>query len=101
MYQAKGATGGVGRGERVAIGMAGALLVAVAAINLVPIATLPVPSARPAVPSQPETFPGDTVRVWIVDLDSTLFWIQGTTHTDATDQLVREIEQTIDSFQFE
>jgi hypothetical protein len=261
MYEAKGATGGVGRRGRVAIGVAGALLVAVAAINLLPNTKLLVPSARPAAPSQvaetraqptptalaqakptvvltepdglkvgrnamlrdgvsfslelapgwgsfgphhdnyitkdeiggqgaeaviywtrypfgelaepcvylrkranartpdelaaavssvpgtvlisgptdtavggrpakhveftvrddvgcdpgffftyrdvyggalwPETFPGDTVRVWIVDLKSRLFWIQGATHTEATEQLVREMEQTIDSFRFD
>jgi hypothetical protein len=49
----------------------------------------------------PETFPGDTVRVWIVDLDGILFWIQGTTHREATKQLVREMEQTIYSIRFE
>jgi len=49
----------------------------------------------------PETFPGDTVRVWIVELDGILFWIQGTTHDDATANLVQELEQTIDSFRFD
>jgi hypothetical protein len=255
MYEARGATGGVGRRDRVAIGVAGALLVAVAAINLVPNATLPVPTARPAAPTQvaearaqptltpvvavsepddlqvgrnsvlidgvrfsvdvapgwesfgpehgnyitkdergsqgaegviywakypagalaeacfylwsrrdahtadelagavssvpgtdlisgptdvrlggrpakhveftvrddvgcdpgffftyayvyggplwPETYPGDSVRVWIVDVDGILFWIQGTTHDQASERLVREMEQTIDSFRFD
>ena len=49
----------------------------------------------------PETFPGDTVRVCIVDLNGILFWIQGTTHREATKQLVREMEQTIYSIRFE
>jgi hypothetical protein len=49
----------------------------------------------------PETVPGDTIRVWIVDQDETVFWIQGTSHSDATDNLIQEMEQTIDSIRFD
>jgi hypothetical protein len=49
----------------------------------------------------PETVPGDTIRVWIVDLDTELFWVQGSTHAEATDKLVQEIEDTIDSIRFD
>lgn len=49
----------------------------------------------------PETFPGDTVRVWIVDLGDERFFIEGKTHDDAGPALEQEIQRFVDSIQFE
>ena len=51
----------------------------------------------------PETVPGDTIRVWVVDLGvgRTRFFIEGATHEDAGRELEREVEQIVDSIQFE
>jgi hypothetical protein len=49
----------------------------------------------------PETVPGDTIRVWIVDVGRTLFFIEGATHEDAGPELEKEVEQIVDSIAFE
>lgn len=49
----------------------------------------------------PETVPGDTIRVWIVDLGSTRLFIEGATHDDAGPGLVDEVHHIVDSIQFE
>jgi hypothetical protein len=48
-----------------------------------------------------ETLPGDTVRVWIVDIDGTTLWIQAETHWNAGPDLEQEIQQIVDSIAFE
>lgn len=49
----------------------------------------------------PETVPGDTVTVWIVDAGGTLLFIEAKTHEDADAALNLEIEQIVNSIQFE
>jgi hypothetical protein len=48
-----------------------------------------------------DTQPGDTIMVWIVDVDGTLLFIEGELHEEAGTKLVLEIQQIIDSIQFE
>jgi hypothetical protein len=45
--------------------------------------------------------PGDTIRVWIVDVDGTLLFIGAETREDATPALEREIEGIVGSIRFE
>jgi hypothetical protein len=49
----------------------------------------------------PETRVGDTVRVWVVDVDGVLLFIGALTSPQATADLEREIEQIVGSIQFE
>jgi hypothetical protein len=49
----------------------------------------------------PETMPGDTVRVWIVEASPRLLFLEGKTHPDAPDKLVAEIREIVDSIEFE
>lgn len=44
---------------------------------------------------------GSTIRVWIIDVDGTLIWIDGETAADAPPEVGQEIQQIIDSIQFE
>jgi hypothetical protein len=44
---------------------------------------------------------GDTIRVWIVDVDGTRLFIAGVTHPDAHPGLEQEIQDIVDSIQFE
>jgi hypothetical protein len=44
---------------------------------------------------------GDTIRVWIVDVDGTRLFIAGETHKDAGPTLEDEVQQIVDSIQFE
>jgi hypothetical protein len=44
---------------------------------------------------------GDTMRVWIVDVDGALLFIEGETNQDAGSDLEREIQQIVDSIRFE
>ena len=46
------------------------------------------------------TEPGDTIRVWIVDLDGTRLFIAGGTKPDAGPELEQEIEQIVRSIWF-
>ena len=48
-----------------------------------------------------ETEPGDTIRVWIVDVDGVLLFIEGTTTTEASPALEEELQMFIDSIRFE
>ena len=48
----------------------------------------------------PETRVGDTIRVWIVDVDGTLLFIEAETNPDADVALVQEVEQIIGSIRF-
>lgn len=43
---------------------------------------------------------GSTIRVWIVDVNGTLVWIDGETSKDAAAGVAREMQQIIDSIQF-
>jgi hypothetical protein len=45
--------------------------------------------------------PGDTVRVWIVDVDGALLFIEAATHWNAGTALGLEIQQIVDSIVFE
>jgi hypothetical protein len=45
--------------------------------------------------------PGDTVRVWIVDVDGTLLFIEAATHWNADPDIDQEIQQIIDSIVFD
>jgi hypothetical protein len=42
-----------------------------------------------------------TVRIWIVDMDKTHFWIEAETYLGASPELDQEIQAMIDSIQFE
>jgi hypothetical protein len=44
---------------------------------------------------------GDTISVWIVEVDGTLLFIEGLTSTQATPKLRREVQQVVDSIRFE
>jgi len=44
---------------------------------------------------------GSTIRVWIVDVDGTLVWIDGETYKSAGPEPGEQIQQIIDSIQFE
>jgi hypothetical protein len=44
---------------------------------------------------------GSTIRVWIVDVDGTPVWIDGETYKGAGPEPGQEIQQIIDSIQFE
>ena len=44
---------------------------------------------------------GSTIRVWIIDVDGTLVWIDGETYKDAGPQPGQQIQQIVDSIQFE
>lgn len=44
---------------------------------------------------------GSTIRVWIIDVDGSIVWIDGETYKGAGPQPTQEIQQLIDSIQFE
>ena len=44
---------------------------------------------------------GDTIKVWIVDVDGTRLFIAGETHTDASPDVWEEIQQIVDSIRFD
>jgi hypothetical protein len=44
---------------------------------------------------------GATMRVWIIDVDGTIVWIDGETYKGAGPGPGQEIQQIIDSIQFE
>ena len=46
-------------------------------------------------------YPGDTIKVWIVDVDGTRLFIAGETHTDASPDIWEEIQQIVDSIRFD
>ena len=48
-----------------------------------------------------ETVPGDTIRVWIVDVDGTHFVIEAETRPNAGSDVEQEIQQFVDSIRFE
>lgn len=47
------------------------------------------------------TQPGDTIMVWIIDVGGRLLFIEGELHEDAGTKLELEIQQIVDSIQFE
>ena len=47
------------------------------------------------------TIPGDTIRVWIVDVADTILFIEAETHWNAGPDVGNEIQQIVDSIQFE
>jgi hypothetical protein len=49
----------------------------------------------------PETVPGDTIKVWIVDVGGTRFFIEGATHQDAGPELGQEVQGIVDSIRFD
>jgi hypothetical protein len=48
-----------------------------------------------------DTVPGDTIRVWIVDVDGTPFVIEAETRSEVGSDLDEEIQQFVDSVRFE
>jgi hypothetical protein len=44
---------------------------------------------------------GSTIKVWIVDVNGTIIWIDGEIGKDASPEVGQEIQQIIDSIQFE
>jgi hypothetical protein len=44
---------------------------------------------------------GDTIRVWIVDVDGVLLFIEGETNKDAGPELEQEIQQIVESIRFD
>jgi hypothetical protein len=44
---------------------------------------------------------GDTIRIWLVEIDGTLLYIEGDTHTGAGPRLVRELQRIVDSIRFD
>ena len=44
---------------------------------------------------------GSTIRVWIIDVDGTLVWIDGETYKGAGPEPGQEIQQIIDSIHFD
>jgi hypothetical protein len=48
-----------------------------------------------------DLIPGDTIRVWMVDVDGTPVFIEAATHWNAGPAVADEIQQIIDSIQFE
>jgi hypothetical protein len=48
-----------------------------------------------------DTLPGDTISVWIVDVDGKLFFIEAATHWNASPDVKLEIQQIVDSIEFE
>ena len=49
----------------------------------------------------PETTEGDTIRVWIIELEGTVLFIEAETTSEADTGLKREIDQIIESIRFE
>lgn len=49
----------------------------------------------------PETVVGDTIRVWVVDVDGTVLFIGGETHPDASAGVLDQVEQIVKSIRFE
>ena len=43
---------------------------------------------------------GDTVRIWIVDVDGALLYVEGDTHQHADPAIGRQIQQIVDSIRF-
>ena len=43
---------------------------------------------------------GDTIRVWIVDMEGTRLFIAGLTHDDAGPELDEQIHTIVDSIRF-
>jgi hypothetical protein len=54
-----------------------------------------------AGPLWSNTTVGDTIRVWIVDVDGTRIFIEGDTHEGANPALQREIQKIVDSIRFD
>jgi hypothetical protein len=48
-----------------------------------------------------DTLPGDTIRVWIVDVDGTHFVIEAETRPNAGPEVEQEIQEFIESIRFE
>ena len=48
-----------------------------------------------------DTQPGDTVMVWIVEVDGTLLFVEGETKPDAGTMMEQEIQQIVGSMRFE
>jgi Protein kinase domain len=49
----------------------------------------------------PETRPGDTIRVWIVDVDGTRLFIEAETTGQAGSDLEQEVQQIVESIRFD
>jgi hypothetical protein len=48
-----------------------------------------------------DTLPGDTIRVWIVDVNGTHFVIEAETRPNAGPEVEQEIQQFVDSIRFD
>ena len=44
---------------------------------------------------------GDTVTVWIVDVNGTRLFVEGVTHDNAGPELGQEVQQIVDSIRFD
>ena len=55
----------------------------------------------PGGPGWWTTDAGDTIRVWIVNVDGTLLFIAGETKPTAHPELEQELEQIVDSIEFD
>ena len=49
----------------------------------------------------PETVPGDTIRVWIIDVEGDLLFIAGETHQDAGAGLGQDVDDIVQSIRFD
>jgi hypothetical protein len=49
----------------------------------------------------PETVAGDRIRVWLVSVDGDLFFVEGATKVDAGRILEEEVQEIVDSIEFE
>jgi hypothetical protein len=47
------------------------------------------------------TRPGSTIRAWIIDVDGAIVWIDGETYAGAGPEPVQELQEIVDSIQFE
>jgi hypothetical protein len=44
---------------------------------------------------------GSTIYVWIIDVDGTIVWIDGETYATSSPEAAQELQQIVDSIQFE
>lgn len=48
-----------------------------------------------------QTIPGDTIQVWIVDVDGKILFLEAETHWNAGPEVKQEIQQIVDSIRFD
>jgi hypothetical protein len=47
-----------------------------------------------------ETQPGDTIRVWLVDVDGRVLFLEGISHEDAGPAAAEDIQAIVESLRF-